>query len=78
VAASPAVVEQVLAGWEVDLAKLADLVHDAEGRATEFWLAGWKLLPEARVARELAGRYGRARHADGRSAARARSRSSTS
>jgi D-alanyl-D-alanine carboxypeptidase len=54
------------------------LVRDAEGRATEFWLAGWKLLPEARVARELTGRYGRARRAEGRSAASARSRSSTS
>jgi hypothetical protein len=54
------------------------LVHDAEGRATEFWLAGWKLLPEGRVVRELAGRYGRARNADGRSRASARSRSSTS
>jgi transcriptional regulator with XRE-family HTH domain len=31
--ASPAVAEQVLSGWEVDLAKLADLVHDPEGRS---------------------------------------------
>ena len=33
------------------------LVHDARGRPTEFWLAGGKLLAEARVARELTARY---------------------
>ena len=35
----------------------ARLVHDARGRATEFWLAGGKLLAETRVARELSARY---------------------
>jgi D-alanyl-D-alanine carboxypeptidase len=35
----------------------ARLVHDARGRPTEFWLAGGKLLAEARVARELSARY---------------------
>lgn len=34
------------------------LVRDARGRASEFWLGGNKLLPEARIKRELAARYG--------------------
>ncbi len=33
------------------------LVHDARGRATEFWLAGNKLLPEAKVVKELEAKY---------------------
>ena len=35
----------------------ARLVHDARGRPTEFWMAGGKLLAEARIARELTARY---------------------
>jgi D-alanyl-D-alanine carboxypeptidase len=34
------------------------LLHDARGRATELWLAGNRLLPEAKVAKELETRYG--------------------
>ena len=37
------------------------MLHDARGRATEFWLAGHRLLPEARVAKELERKYGSAR-----------------
>ncbi len=33
------------------------LVHDARGRATEFWLGGGKLLPEARIRKELQRKY---------------------
>ena len=33
------------------------LVRDARGHAREFWLAGHRLLPEARVANELRRRY---------------------
>ncbi len=33
-------------------------VRGAGGKVTELWLAGGKFLPEARMARELAGRYG--------------------
>jgi D-alanyl-D-alanine carboxypeptidase len=36
----------------------ARLVHDARGRATEFWLAGNCLRPEAKVVKELETRYG--------------------
>lgn len=37
------------------------LLRDARGRATELWLAGNQLLPEAQVAKELEARYGRRR-----------------
>jgi D-alanyl-D-alanine carboxypeptidase len=37
------------------------MLHDARGRATEFWLAGHQLLPETRVAKELERKYGSAR-----------------
>jgi D-alanyl-D-alanine carboxypeptidase len=36
----------------------ARLVHDARGRAAEFWLAGNCLRPEAKVVKELESRYG--------------------
>jgi D-alanyl-D-alanine carboxypeptidase len=36
------------------------LQHDARGAAHEFWLGGTKMLPERRVAKELAAREGRA------------------
>ena len=33
--------------------------HDDRGRPSEFWMAGMKLLPEAKAARELTTRYAR-------------------
>lgn len=47
-----------LAGGFANHGEPVRLVHDARGRATEFWLGGNKLLPEARISKELGARYG--------------------
>jgi D-alanyl-D-alanine carboxypeptidase len=33
------------------------LLHDSHGRPSEFWMSGTKLLPQDKLAREMAARY---------------------
>ena len=46
-----------LAGGFANHGEPARIAHDAKGRPQEFWLAGTKLLPEARAAKELRAKY---------------------
>lgn len=46
-----------LAGGFASHGESARLAHDAKGRPQEFWLAGSKLLSEARAAKELQAKY---------------------
>jgi len=46
-----------LAGGFASHAEPARLVRGGRGRVTELWLGGVRLLPEAKVAREMAARY---------------------
>ena len=46
-----------LAGGYANHGELARIERDARGRATQAWLGGTRLLPEARAAKELAARY---------------------
>ena len=46
-----------LAGGFASHGEEARLVRGGRGRATELWLGGAKLLPEAKVAREMSARY---------------------
>jgi CubicO group peptidase (beta-lactamase class C family) len=48
-----------LAGGFASHGEQARLVRARGGRATEFWLGGNKLLPEAAVVREMKARYGK-------------------
>ena len=46
-----------LAGGYANHGEPVRLLRDTQGRATELWLGGAKLLPEAALARELLRRY---------------------
>ena len=47
-----------LAGGFANHGEPVRLLFDARGRAREFWFSGSKLLPQAKVERELSDRYG--------------------
>jgi D-alanyl-D-alanine carboxypeptidase len=47
-----------LAGGFANHGERVRRVRDARGKVTEFWLAGARLVSEARLAKELEGRYG--------------------